>query len=92
MNYFIGEWYSDNAIMYSILDELPLYPGNERSGSKFFLKTEKRTEKPISCAFKTTWRQNIGTKKRVFSEKDGGFLTKLYAEHPELRHILIYVT
>ena len=83
-NYFQGEWYADNAIMYSILDEIPLYAGNERSGSKFFLKTEKRTDRPISCHFKTTWRQNIGTKKRVFSESAGGFLTKLYGEQPEL--------
>jgi len=86
-NYFQGEWYADNAIMYSILDEIPLYSGNERSGSKFFLKTEKRTDKPISCHYKTTWRENMGKGKRVYSESAGGFLTKLYGEYPELLDI-----
>ena len=85
--YFIGEWYADNAIMYSILDSIPLYAGNERSGTKFFLKTNKRTDKAISCAFKTTWRENMGSVKRQFSERAGGFLTKLYGEYPELMEV-----
>ena len=41
MNYFIGDWYSDSAIMYSILNELTLYTGNDRSGTKIFIKNDR---------------------------------------------------
>ena len=32
MKYFVNDWYADNAIMYSLLEELTLYGGQERAG------------------------------------------------------------
>ena len=82
--YFIGEWYADNAIMYSILDSLTLYIGNVRAGSKFFLKTKKKVIKPVSCKFGTTWRQKMGTKNRTICPLTGRYKTKLYDEEEYL--------
>jgi hypothetical protein len=87
MSLFTGDWYSDNAIMYSILKDLTLYTGNDRAGTKFFIKNGKKTTKPQSCKFGTTWRCMIGTKIRTYSEKDKGYLTKLREEQPELHSI-----
>ena len=84
MNYFIGDWYSDSAIMYSILDELTLYTGNDRSGSKIFIKNDKKVKKPQSCKLGCTWRQKIGKKDRTYCPILQGYKTKLYEDHPEL--------
>ena len=47
MTYFVGDWYSDSAIMFSILDDLELSTGNDRRGTKFFIKkTPRATRKP----------------------------------------------
>lgn len=81
--YFVGEWYADNAIMYSILNELILTTGNDRQGNKFFMKKGKAQ----SCKFGTTWRKLIGKDVREIDEKSGLYKTKLYQEHPELMDI-----
>lgn len=70
--------------MYSILNELTLYTGNDRSGSKIFIKNDKKVKKPQSCKFGTTWRQKIGKKDRNYCDKLKGYKTKLYEDHPEL--------
>jgi len=84
MNYFIGDWYSDSAIMYSILDDLTLYTGNDRSGSRFFIKNDRKVKKPQSCKMGCTWRQLIGKNIRTYCPILKGYKTKLYEEHPEL--------
>ena len=84
MKYFTGHWESDNAIMYSLLEELTLYGGNDRSGTKFFIKNGEKSTKPISCKFGTTFRCMIGKRKRTYCEAEAGYLTKLREENPEL--------
>ena len=78
--YFVGEWYADSAIMLSILSELVLVTGNDRSGSKFFMSKGKAQSAKVGC----TWRQLIGKKVREKCEKTGLYKTKLLQEHPEL--------
>ena len=82
-NYFTGCFYSDSAIMQSILSELTLTTGNDRSGTKFFVSKGKAQSAKIG----TTWRKLIGTKTREKCEKSGLYKTKLLAEHPELMDI-----
>jgi hypothetical protein len=84
---FCGDWFSDNAIMYDVLASLYLTTGNDRAGSKIFIKNGSRSVKPQSCKFGTTWRCMIGSKKRTYSEKEKGYLTKLKEEEPELDNI-----
>lgn len=86
-NYFTGHWESDSAIMLSILQDLSLYGGQERSGTKFFIKNGTKSTKPISCKFGTTFRCMIGKRKRTYCEIEKGYLTKLREEEPELYHI-----
>jgi len=87
MSYFTGDWLSDNAIMYSILQELPLYTGNDRCGSKIFIKNGKKSVKPHSCKYGTTWRCMIGKKLRTYSKEEKGYLTKLREEEPTLHDV-----
>ena len=87
MNTFTGDWLSDNAIMLEILSNIELYTGNDRAGTKFFIKNGKKTTKPQSCKFGTTWRCMIGSKVRTYSKKDKGYLTKLREEQPHLYSI-----
>jgi len=87
MNYFIGDWFSDSAIMYCILDDLTLYTGHDRSGTKFFIKNDKKVKKPQSCKFGTTWRQLIGKNIRTYCSKLKGYKTKLYEEQPQLFNV-----
>ena len=87
MNYFIGDWYSDSAIMYSILNELTLYTGNDRCGSKIFIKNDKKVKKPQSCKFGCTWRQMIGKNIRNYCPILKGYKTKLYEEQPKLFNV-----
>jgi len=83
MTYFVNEWYSDSAIMFSILDELELSTGNDRSGTKFFIK---KTPKDIckSCKFGGTWRSMRGKNVRAKCPILNAYKTKLYEDHPEL--------
>jgi len=87
MNYFINDWYSDSAIMYDLLNSLTLYTGNDRSGSKFFIKNDRSVKKPQSCKFGVTWRQLIGKNIRSYCPILKGYKTKLYEDHPELFNI-----
>ena len=84
MNYFTNDWFSDSAIMYDILNSLTLYTGNERSGSKFFIKNDRKIKKPQSTKLGCTWRQKIGKKDRTYCPILKGYKTKLYEDHPEL--------
>ena len=79
-NYFTGCFYSDSAIMHSILSDLHLTTGNDRSGSKFFISKGKAQSAKVG----TTWRSMIGKKVREKDDKTGLYKTKLLAEHPEL--------
>ena len=81
--YFVGEWFSDSAIMLSILNELILVTGNDRQSNKFFLKKGKAQSAKVG----TTWRKLIGKKEREKDDKTGLYKTKLLAEHPELMDI-----
>ena len=87
MGIFTGDWLSDNAIMLSVLEELTLYTGNDRAGTKFFIKNGSKSIKPQSCKFGTTWRCMIGTKVRTYSKEDKGYLTKLREENPKLHSV-----
>jgi len=82
MTYFVNEWFSDSAIMYSILDELELCTGNDRR-SGFFIK---KTPKDIceSCKMGGTWRSMRGKKVREKCPILKAYKTKLYEDHPEL--------
>ena len=86
MTYFINDWYSDNAIMYSILDELPLSTGNDRSSNKFF---KKSSPKDIceSCKFGGTWRCMRGKNVREKCPILKAYKTKLYEDYPELFNV-----
>tara|TARA_R110002167_G_C12638268_1_gene648147 strand:+ start:477 stop:1055 length:579 start_codon:yes stop_codon:yes gene_type:complete len=81
--YFVGEWFSDSAIMLSILNELVLVTGNDRQSNKFFLKKGKAQSAKVG----TTWRKLIGKKEREKDDKTGLYKTKLLQEHPELMDI-----
>ena len=81
---FTGDWHSDNAIMFSVLDSIPLYTGNDRCGSKIYKKNLTKTSKPESCKFGTTWRLMIGKEKREYCPILKGYKTKLYQDYPEL--------
>ena len=83
MTYFINDWYSDNAIMFSILDELELCTGNDRSGSKFFKKSKPK-DICESCKFGGTWRCMRGKNVREKCPILKAYKTKLYEDHPEL--------
>jgi len=84
---FCGDWYSDLAILYDLLKELPLYTGNDRCGKKFYIKNQTKTDKPHSCKYGTTWRQKIGKKIRTYSKEDKAYLTKLREDRPDLHGI-----
>ena len=81
--YFVGEWFSDSAIMLSILNELVLVTGNDRQSNKFFLKKGKAQSAKVG----TTWRKLIGKKEREIDKDSGLYKTKLLQEHPELMDI-----
>ena len=87
MGVFTGDWMADNAIMLTILEELTLFTGNDRSGTKFFIKNGSKSIKPQSCKYGTTFRSLIGKKVRTYSKEDRGYLTKLREENPYLHDI-----
>ena len=80
---FNGEWYSDNLIMTSILDEINFYSGTER---KLMLKVPEK--EGGSMLYGTTWRGYLSpTKNRTLDEETGKYRTKVYDEHPELKEV-----
>jgi hypothetical protein len=79
-----NDWMADSSIMYSLLSELTLVSGNERSGKKFFCRQNGAKGKAQSCLFGFTWRRNMGTTIREFDFDKKLFKTKLMADNPEL--------
>ena len=83
MKYFIGDWFSDNAIMTEFLDDIEFYSGTER---------KKMLNVPPSVGgsmlFGTTWRSYLSpTKNREFDTDTGKWKTKVYAENPYLKDV-----
>ena len=83
MTYFIGDWYSDSAIMRDFLDDIEFYSGTER---------RKMLIVPPSVGgsmlFGTTWRSYLSpTKNREFDDETGKYKTKVYAENPHLKGV-----
>ena len=68
--------------MYNYLDELRLRTGNERSGTKFFSRNNKR--KAESMKFGWTWRKKCGEGEREFDKEVGLYKTVLMKENPDL--------
>tara|TARA_R110002033_G_scaffold89110_4_gene139224 strand:+ start:1760 stop:2299 length:540 start_codon:yes stop_codon:yes gene_type:complete len=82
MNYFVGDWNMDNAIMTEILDEIHFYSGTER---KKMLKT---TGDAGSMLFGVTWRSWLSpAKNREYDDETGKYKTKVYAENPHLKDV-----
>tara|TARA_R110002051_G_C8432511_1_gene453694 strand:+ start:30 stop:596 length:567 start_codon:yes stop_codon:yes gene_type:complete len=84
---FLGEWFADNAIMYSILEELPFYSGTERQKMLYTKAGEGG-----SMLYGTTWKSHLTYKdgKQIFREYDdetGRYKTKIYSEYPALKEI-----
>jgi hypothetical protein len=85
---FIGEWFSDCAIMYSILENVKFYSGNERKEMLYVKAGEGG-----SMLYGTTWKGHLAWRdgKQIFREKEpdtpGQYKTKVYAEYPELKAI-----
>jgi len=86
MEYFTGDFYSDSAIMYDVLDSLYLRTGYERSGTKFFAR-EKKCRKADSMKVGWTWRKRCGDKDREFDEEKGLYKTVLLSENPNLMNM-----
>ena len=82
MNYFTGDYFADSYLMFNYLDQLSLRTGNERSGTKFFSRENKR--KAESMKFGYTWRKLKGKEPREFDEKVGLYKTVLMTENPHL--------
>lgn len=80
--YFTGEYFADSYLMYNYLDELRLRTGNERSGTKFFSRNNKR--KAESMKFGWTWRKKCGEGEREFDKEVGLYKTVLMKENPDL--------
>ena len=81
--YFTGEWFADNAIMTTILDEIDFYSGTER---KKMLKVSPK--EGGSMLFGTTWRSYLSpTKNRTYDPETGKYRTKVFDDYPELRDI-----
>ena len=80
--YFTGDYYADSFLMYNYLDELRLRTGNERSGTKFFSRNDKR--KAESMKFGWTWRKRMGQVDREFDKEKGLYKTVLMMENPDL--------
>jgi hypothetical protein len=81
---FLGEWFSDCAIMYTILEELPFYTGTERKKMLY--------SKGHSMLYGTTWKAHLTYRdgKQIFREPDketSKFKTKMYSEYPALKQI-----
>tara|TARA_R110002073_G_scaffold150416_3_gene304543 strand:- start:542 stop:1084 length:543 start_codon:yes stop_codon:yes gene_type:complete len=83
MLYFTGEWYADNVIMTSMLDEVDFYSGTER---KQMLKVPFK--EGGSMLYGTTWRGYLSpTKTRTKDPETGLYRTKVYDLHPELKDV-----
>ena len=80
---FSGDWFADNAIMTSILDQIDFYSGTER---KKMLKVSPK--EGGSMLYGTTWKSYLSpTRSRTLDEDTGLYRTKVYDQHPELKNI-----
>ena len=84
MGYFIGEWYSDNAIMRTLLDLMTIVSGTNRNNLH-------KVHKSIggSALFGTTWKSYLSpTKRKTPSKKYKGLCqTKLVDDNPEMEEV-----
>ena len=80
--YFIGEWFSDLAIMEQYLKECEFYSGTER---RTMLKTKKGSG---SMLYGYTWKRYLSpTRNRTQSIYKNLYHTKIKDQKPELEHI-----
>ena len=84
--FFSGEYFSDSILMFSLLDELELSTGNERSGSKFF-GNKNIIKKPESSKVGYTWRVRMGIGEREYCPIKKLYKTKLNSQYPQLLDI-----
>tara|TARA_R110000787_G_scaffold1099_2_gene4007 strand:- start:4866 stop:5438 length:573 start_codon:yes stop_codon:yes gene_type:complete len=84
MHYFIGEWYADNAIMTTYLDEMKIVSGTTRNK---LLYVNKKIGG--SALFGVTWRPYLSpTKNRTPSKKYKNLCnTKLVDDHPYMEEV-----
>ena len=88
--YFIGDWFSDNAIMSSILDEIEFYIGREWNlirpdGTKYRQKI-KAKKNGGSMLYGVTWRGFLAPGK-LRTRRGNLFQTKIVDDYPELEYI-----
>ena len=83
MKFFTGEWFADNAIMTSFLDDVKFYSGTER---KKILKVS-----PLiggSMLYGTTWRSYLSPgKTRTQSPWKNLYYTKVVDDYPYLTDV-----
>jgi len=79
MEYFTGDFDTDCMILYQYIDELPLFPTNNR-------KKYNNDIKPISNVYGTTQFENNNGLKRP-KDEGGGYKTKLKEYYPEYQKI-----
>jgi len=83
MKFFTGEWFADNAIMTSFLDDVKFYSGTER---KKILKVS-----PLvggSMLYGTTWRSYLSPgKNRTQSPWKNLYYTKVVDDYPYLTDV-----
>ena len=84
MNYFIGDWYADNAIMSSYLDTMVIVSGTNRNNLH-------KVHKSIggSALYGHTWKSYLSPTKRKTPSKlyTGLCQTKLIDDHPYMENV-----
>jgi len=88
-SYFTGDWFADNYIMTTILENIDFYSGGDRV-RMMRNNGEKAVPKRVggSMLYGLTWRsRNSNTKKKKLDEKTGLYLTKIKEDEPELEKI-----
>tara|TARA_R110002012_G_scaffold5225_1_gene24070 strand:- start:271 stop:858 length:588 start_codon:yes stop_codon:yes gene_type:complete len=88
-SYFTGDWFADNYIMTTILDNIEFYCGGDRV--RMMTKNKmKAVPKSVggSMLYGLTWRsRNSDTKTKKLDEETGLYMTKIKEETPELNQI-----
>ena len=88
-SYFTGDWFADNYIMTTILNNIDFYCGGDRVR---MMTKNKRKAVPKSVGgsmlYGLTWRsRNSDTKTKKLDEETGLYMTKIKEEEPELEKI-----
>ena len=83
MNYFTGDWLSDNAIMFDFLEDVHFYSGSER---RRMLSVSEKVGG--SMLYGLTWKGYLSkTKNRTIDPSTGLYKTKVMDDYPKLAEI-----